>query len=174
MPTPTYVAIAKTVLTTTNTTITFSSIPSTYTDLLLVFSSAVTSTGSTGAYLMFNNEGTGSTLGSSRVLEGRGSSGVTNSAGSGSVNYIDRCNVLNSTTVFSNCEIYIPNYAGSTNKPINITTAVEGNSAGTDVYIDAQASLWRNTAAINRIDLQTSAGSFQANSSFYLYGIKNS
>ncbi len=132
MPTPTYVAIAKTILATTNTTVTFSSIPSTYTDLLLVFSSAVDSTGSTGAYLMFNNEGTGSTLGSNRVLEGRGSSGVTNSAGSGAVNYIDRCNVLNSTTIFSNCEIYIPNYAGSTNKPISITSGVEGNSAGTD------------------------------------------
>ena len=173
MPSPTYVALAKTVLTGSQTTITFSSIPSTYTDLLLVFSSAVGSGGSTGAYLAFNNEGTSGTLGSVRVLEGRGAS-VTNSSGTSSTIYIDRCNVVNVANTFSNAEVYIPNYTTANNKAISITSVVEGNSASTDVYIDLIAALWRNTATINRIDISPSASQFVSGSRFDLYGIKNS
>lgn len=174
MPTPTYVALAKTVLTGTQTTITFSSIPSTYTDLLLVFSSAVGSGGSSGAYLLFNNEGTGATNGSTRVLEGRGISGVTNSSSSSTVIYIDRCNVVNIANNFSSVEVYIPNYTASTNKPVSITSVVENNAADADVYTDVIAALWRNTAAINRIDISPSSSQFVSGSRFDLYGIKNS
>ena len=71
---------------------------------------------------------------------------------------------------FSSIEVYIPNYAGATNKSFSVTSAQEDNQS--EAYIDAVAGLWSQTAAITDIAI-TSANSvdIKSGSSFFLYGI---
>jgi hypothetical protein len=54
MPTATYIALATTTLTTTTSSVTFSSIPATYRDLVLVAAGQTSSTA--GANIQFNND----------------------------------------------------------------------------------------------------------------------
>lgn len=173
MPSPTYVAIAKTVLTGTQATVTFSSIPSTYTDLVLLLS--VRQNAATywqNVNLTFNNDT--SSIYSMRTLTGAGS--VTGSfSTSAAANIVLQAITGDSATAnsFNSGEIYIPNYAGSTNKPISSIQIEETNDTSNN-RLTAQAGLYSSTNAINRIDLATTSGAFMSGSRFDLYGIKNS
>jgi hypothetical protein len=154
-------------------TMSFTSIPATYTDLVLKLTTRDTAvTADTGAVkVTFNSSATGYT---NKNMVGTGSA---TSGGSAGTTYIDAgLNGLmpttgNTASVFSNIEIYIPNYAGSNNKSVSVDTAGENNQANT--YCGLVAGLWSNTAAINRITL-TGASNFVQYSSATLYGIKNS
>ena len=171
MPTPTYTAIAKTVLTGTQATITFSSIHSTCADLILLVNARDNYAAEfSGLYLKLNND-TGSNY-SYIYLRGQSTTASSTSGSQGAPGYIDG-NTATSNT-FGNAELYFPNYTSSNNKPISATMVSEHNSAtaGT-AWIVASANLWRNTAAISQIDL-TAWGSFVSGSRFDLYGIKNS
>lgn len=176
----TYTLIASNTLSSPASTITFSSIPQTYTDLIVRASTRTTSTtifenyteirpnGSTTNRSMTYLNANGSTGESIRpftnwyAIYGFGGSGGGDSAG-------------NTANTFDNYELYIPNYTGSNNKVMSGFGVAEQNSATS--YMSATAGLWRNTAAITSIDIFMTAGSggtFATNSSFYLYGIKNS
>ena len=174
MPAPTYVAIAKTVLTGTQSTVTFSGIPSTYTDLILSVSVRADS-GGTGMYFLLNNEATSATNASYTFIQGNGSS-ASSSRGSASVIFLERSLVPNTNTsnTFSSIDIYIPNYAGSANKIISTTQVLENNTASTDVYVVGQAGRHSTTSAITQLDFKTTSGNFVSGSRFDLYGIKNS
>jgi hypothetical protein len=143
----------------------FSSIPSTYTDLCLKLS--LRSSGAVGDEifgLTFNN-----TAGSitSRFLYGQGVS-----AASLSNVYFAQANGSTSTSsTFGNAEIYIPNYAGSTNKSISNDGVSENNA--TSAVAAFTAALWSQTAAINRITITPNSGSFVQYSTAYLYGVSN-
>lgn len=58
MPTPTYVALATVTLSSSPATITFSSIPNTYRDLVLIFSGKTTSSGTASVEIFFNGDQT--------------------------------------------------------------------------------------------------------------------
>lgn len=172
MPSPTYVALAKTVLTADQTTITFNSIPSTYTDLLLVASIRTTAPAVTGnAFLRVNNDAT--SIYSQTYFRGDGST-----AASGrftTTSFQDASAAVGDTATantFSNHEYYIPNYAGSTNKVISMTAVGETNAA-TGVYIVANAGLYSSTTAVSRLDLIFNTRDAKSGSRFDLYGIKN-
>lgn len=174
MPTPTYVALAKNVLTTSQSSITFSAIANTYTDLVVLVSARQTGTG--GAFVgtakvEFN--GTTTTYSYRELV----STGTTASSVSGTTSaFVVRYSADGATAnTFGNTELYIPNYAGSTNKPISSTNVAENNSS-TDGQsrIAADAGLWSNTAAITSITFTPTSGSIDAGSRFDLYGIKNS
>ena len=173
MPTPTYVALAKTVLTGTQASITFSPIPSTYTDLLILVSarSDRSSQAIDPIKIRFNGATADTNLTSRQVY----ASGT--SAGSQSNAYANTGYATGSATTsntFASIEIYIPNYAGNTNKPISSTSANENNSA-TTYEIDGIAGLWSSTNAITEIILLPNTGpNFVSGSRFDLYGIKNS
>jgi hypothetical protein len=77
------------------------------------------------------------------------------------------------SNTFSNTEIYIPNYAGSTNKVASNFTVQENNTSGSN-QVGVEALLLGNTAAITSLLITPSGASFVTGSSFYLYGIKNS
>jgi len=148
----------------------FTSIPQTYTDLLLFVTARNTGNGS-GLQLRFNG---GNSNYSDRWLEGNGASvsSGTNGAG-GTYGY---CGLIsNSSTTsntFANNFIYIPNYTGSTNKSYSADGVNENNA--TTAYQDLIAGLWSNTAAITQVTLYPSLNSFAQYSTAYLYGIKNS
>jgi hypothetical protein len=168
----TYVAIAKTVLTTTQATITFSSIPSTYTDLLLTISGRSGASSSVGTIKIRFNGATADTNLTSRYL-----SGATGTVGTTSNAYLYAGNLPGSTATsntFCNTEVYLPNYAGSTYKAASITCTSENNSA-TDAWgPEIIAGLFLDTTAITQIELRLLSNSFVSGSRFDLYGIKSS
>ena len=145
----------------------FTSIPSTYTDLILKFSSRFSGSLSF-TQMIFNNSTTGYSY---RSIFGDGSSALSFNA-SGSYFEIQYSPGSSQTaSTFNNVEIYIPNYAGSNKKSISIDAVQENNA--TTAHIVPMASLWDNTAAITSIKLTPNTGTFVENSTAYLYGISN-
>lgn len=170
----TYVALAKTVLTGTQATVTFSSIASTYTDLILVIS-ARTDYASTrdNIFVTVNGSATGY---SETYLYGYNPTAASAALSSQTKWSKIYCNAATSTSnTFSNDELYFSNYSGSTYKTMSGSDAVEGNITTSGTIIAATADLWQNTSAISSITLTPETGpNFVSGSSFYLYGIKNS
>lgn len=159
--------IAKQTLGSSAASVAFSSIPGTYTDLLLTFSARTTNSTVPDGYIGFNSSTANF---SARYLYGTGSG--TGSA-SGVARYLGaQVPTAYTASTFGATEIYIPNYAGSTNKSYSITNTTENNATGS--YLEAIAGLWSNTSAITSIELTLSAGSWAASSSFFLYGITKS
>ena len=151
----------------------FTSIPQTYTDLLIVLSGRSDTVAQTynGVGLTFNGT-SNSTNWSRKQLEGGdgtvGSYTSTTSIGG----YVPAPNATANT--FGSIQIYIPNYTSSNNKLVSIESVTEGNTATTGYYADLLAQTWSNSAAINRVTLTTSPANFVQHSAAYLYGIKNS
>jgi len=147
----------------------FTSIPSTYTDLVLKVSGRQ---GAENAFdITFNGATTSYVV---RRLQGNGSS-ASFSDGSGTTTAIRVIGIASSgstANTFGNSEIYIPNYAGSNNKSVSIDAVNEDNAA--EAYMNLAAGIRSNTAAINQITITPRAGSLAEYSTAYLYGIKNS
>lgn len=164
----TYTLISSNVLTGTAASVTFSSIPATYTDLV-VRASIRTDVGSPNVLLRIN----GATSGfSDNAFRSTGSAvnSLTNTAAS-NYNYGGIANGTSSTTnTFTSLEWYIPSYTASQNKPSSTIGAYENNA--TTAYITAVANLWSNTAAITQLLITQGSGNLVSGSSFYLYGIK--
>lgn len=147
----------------------FSSIPSTYTDLCLKMSTRTSASTITGrAYVAFNGVGTNQTR---RLLLGNGSSA---SSGNATDIATDRGTGDSATaSTFANMEMYVPNYASSNFKSVSIDAVGENNA--TEAYAGLIAGLWSATAAINQITLNPSdGGNWMQYSTATLYGIKNS
>jgi hypothetical protein len=160
----TYTPIATTTITgSSSTTINFTSIPSTYTDLVLVLQGTANSN-YWDLYIRFNSD-TGSNYSVTRLFG--------SSAGAGS-NRLTSDTLIQSTyygnlgTGQSNQILNVMNYANTTT---NKTVLVRANNTANGV--DASVGLYRSTAAINAINLlMFSGGSFQVGTTATLYGIK--
>jgi len=170
----TYVAIATvTVGSSGASTIDFQSIPNTYTDLLLKMSIRTSQANVYGTITMRLN--TSTTSYSSREIVGTGSTAESTSRNVLQNGMYILNAVGNSATAstFGSHEIYIPNYAGSNNKPVSIDAVSENNNV--EAYAALLAGLWSNTSAINQITIYpTSAGGVTISqySTATLYGIK--
>jgi hypothetical protein len=151
------------------TSIDFSSISSSYTDLCFKISARITRSGYVGDIMNISFNGT-STNESSRRLEGNGSSA---SSASNSLLLAYQASTTDATaSTFGNAELYIPNYAGSNYKSASNDGVSENNS--TTAYAGFAANLWSNTAAINQVTFTPDSGSnFVQYSTIYLYGVKN-
>jgi len=73
---------------------------------------------------------------------------------------------------FDSNEIYVPGYATSNDKPTGGTGTQENNAALS--YMNVTAGLFRSASAITSLTIGAQSGNMVADSSFYLYGIKNS
>lgn len=173
----TYVNIATQTLGTASASVTFSSIPSTYTDLVLRASVRTDGSGVTRSlYVQINSTTTGYSLTNIRGNGSAASSFRANSSfdtkwGLGGP-YINAASSTSNT--FSNIELYFTNYAGSTAKVASAFGAQENNSATAgDANVTSTALLNSNTGSITSLVLSSTAGNLVAGSSFYLYGIKN-
>jgi hypothetical protein len=150
----------------------FSSIPSTYTDLCIKFSGRGTVSSTVTSWLMRLNSST--TSYSSKRLYGTGSSVASNDGSGGGV-YLVVSTMPASTgtaSTFGNTDIYIPNYAGSTNKSVSIDDVQENNLS--TAYAELAASLWSNTSAITSISIFPDSGNMAQYSTATLYGISKS
>jgi hypothetical protein len=150
-------------------TISFTSIPQTYTDLLYKISARM-SVDTASVFLRYNGT---TTNGSSIFLVGDGSSVSTGSDGSNQYGPVHGAvNSTKTANTFGNAEIYIPNYTTSNYKSSSTDGVTENNGASTTMAMGA--NLYSNTAAITSIELVSAAGgNFVEYSTAYLYGISN-
>ena len=153
----------------------FTSIPATYTDLKIVASLRDNFADTENAFIIkFNNSSTSDY--DVRTLFGRGGVGTfasASSTGQTSLTLGDAVSNTATASTFNNAEIYIPNYAGSTNKSVSSDIVTEQNASR--AIAKFAAGLRTNTAAITQITLTaTGSASFVQYSTAYLYGIKNS
>jgi hypothetical protein len=165
----TYVRIQSVTVTgATAADIDFQNIPATFDDLLLKLSlRGNRASVDTEAYIKFNNNTSNY---SSKTLYGTGSAASSATSASYPPILMNAANATAST--FASIDIYIPNYAGSTNKSLSSDSVSETNATGAYQYL--VAGLWSNTAVIDRITITPSTDSFVTNSTAVLYGIKKS
>lgn len=151
------------------TSVTFSSIPQGYTDLIVKVS-AKSSRVSANNTDYFKIKLNGSTTGySDRSLYGNGSAAVSESNNATSYGFGFVLNGASSST-FSNFEMYIPNYTSSNYKSWSADGVAEDNA--TSAIAALNANLWSNTAAITSISFESAnSANFLANSTFTLYGV---
>lgn len=174
MANPTMALIASnTVGSSGSASVTFSSIPATYTDLIVYVSARDTSS-AVGQTLAMRLNGDSTTGNYSWIrLEGNG---ATASSGSGlSDNALVAGATVGSTATantFDSSYIYISNYLSANYKSMSFDTVSENNA--TTAYADLNAGLWKTTNPITSITLYGTSGNFVQYSTFYLYGIKNS
>jgi hypothetical protein len=159
MPTPTYTSLATVTLAGTANSVTFSSIPATYRDLVLVFDGFTTST-NVGGYLQYN----GDTANNYSFVAVFG----TGSSASSDQNNTTNSSIFNFTTTTSKSTsvVHIMDYSATDKHK----TAVS-KSGQADGYVLAYASRWANTAAITSVLVSVNGGNYAAGSTFSLYGI---
>jgi hypothetical protein len=160
--------------TSTSSSVTFSSIPQTYTDLKLVCSTRQDGNAD-GNQLSITFNGSSSGY-SRRLIFGYGSSYSTAGATSEAFARIAFAESSTYTSnTFNNFEIYIPNYTSANYKSFSSDAVSEGNT--TTIYAQAlYAGLWSNTAAITSLTISddgSTGTNFASGSTFYLYGISN-
>ena len=159
---PTYEPIAtQTVSGSSTGTVTFTSIPSTYTDIVVIINAGYLSDSRDITWRINNN--TGSNY-SGTVASGNGTSATSS-------------RYLSQNKHFTNCLgfpdagtgiIYLMNYANTT----TFKTAISRAGTTTNVT-QVNSHLWQLTDAINRLDFFPNvSGNFLSGSTFTLYGIK--
>ena len=141
--------------------ITFSSIPQTFTDLYLTLSLRSGETGVTTATIDLN-----STAPTARYLRGNGAT-----ASSGTAPELLFNGSTTTANTFSNAGVLIPNYTSSNQKSGSVDLVVENNSASTSVYQYIYALLWNVTSAVTSITITDDYNQFVQYSSATLYGI---
>ena len=169
----TYKLIASTTYTSSGSRIiTFSSIPATYTDLLLRVSARSDTAATTTQGYFWISYPTGGT-GSSLRLIGSGSAvSSTTFSGAYQAFQTSSINAASSTAnTFSSVDCYIPNYLSSNNKSVSIDGATEDNSSS--ALIEFTAGLINTTSAITSVSFEVAAGNLVTGTTAYLYGISN-
>lgn len=163
----TYTPIATTTLSSTQTTVTFSSISGSYTDLILV--AVMKTTGANYQPILRYNSDSGSNY-SSTTVWGNGSSAGSNRHTNQNGIYANPGSGIGTAGEFMPWIINIMNYSNTT----TYKTSVERFN-NTPSVVNAGVGLWRNTAAITSVSLVAEAGSndFQIGSTFTLYGVKS-
>jgi len=158
----TYVSIATQTLGSTATSITFSSIAGTYTDLVIVADAG----DATPAFLKLQFNGDTGANYSNTVLRGDGAAAGSQRHSGNTFIYCDVYANLQGTLGQAPHRIQIMNYANTTT---NKTCLIRADNAGlgTEVIV----GLWRSTAAITSVTLFVTGGTFMVGSTFTLYGI---
>ena len=159
----TYEKIQSTTLGSAASTITFSSIPNTFTDLRLVI--VCTTSAETNMCLQFNDITT--TVYSGTFLRGNGASATSGKLTNWDSVVLDTP-TSTSTTIPHLFTADIFSYAGSTNKSVLGTMSADRNGSG---GVNASVSLWRNTAAITKITIYGAGANLNAGTTATLYGI---
>lgn len=162
----TYKPIQSIVLSTTATQVLFSNIPQDYTDI--VIRSSYTSTADDLPFIRFGSNDAidaGTNYGY-RYLRGNGSTAAGGGASGANQIYVGYSN-----TGQSNFHIHINGYSNTTLNKVTLSKGDDATNNGTYVYVGE----WRNTGAIKHVSINigNSGASFQAGSTFDLYGIKS-
>jgi hypothetical protein len=168
MPTSTYTPIATYSANGSQTSVTFGSggtLPQTYTDLVLVVSTKLSSGGANNDSIQFNGDTSSSTY-SFTVLYGTGSSAASYRRYSGGTAFAgividDTTSTENNVSIFN-----IQNYTSS------IYKTVVGRYSAVTSTVGGIVGLWQNTSAITSIKVNAAGVAWATGSTFTLYGIK--
>lgn len=156
----TYEPIATTTLSSNAASTTFTSIPSTYTDLIIIVQGYMTA--DENVYLQFNSD-TASNY-SNTTLGGDASSAFSNRTSNQSKLLVG--GLFTSSTGQAIHHVF--NYANTTT---NKTVLTRSDTAGN--IVQARVGLWRSTSAITSILIGAdSSSNFISGATFTLYGIK--
>jgi hypothetical protein len=172
----TYSLISSNVLSSSAASVTFSTIPATYTDLVLRCS--VRSTHAGGNDLLQVNFNSDSPTSGTKYSDTYLNTPSMSQNGGGDTNQSIFFQVKfpassSTSNIFSSTEIYIPSYTVSQNKPMSINNRWE-NDDSTNADILAMAAYYQDTTAISGITISPYlTASLESGSSFYLYGISN-
>jgi hypothetical protein len=162
MPLPsTMTPIATSTLSANATTVTFSNIPQTYTDLFIVVN--MIGVGASNPGLRFNSDG-GANYSASAV-SGSGTA-------ASSYRYTNDTNMkfhnsgANFDNVWNTFTGQVMNYSNSTTNK-TVLARLSSNE------VDAAVGLWRSTAAITSVSVITHTNNFGSGSTFTIYGVKS-
>lgn len=153
--------VSSTVTGSSTTTITFSSIPATYTDLVVV--SNYKSAGNNYLMMRFNGD-TGTNYSRTEML-GTGSS-ITNFRGTNEA-YAYISSTYAPTGTMGTFVTHIMNYANT-----GVFKTLISSANNTDIGPSSVVNLWRSTSAINTILITPIGTGYDVGSTFTLYGIK--
>lgn len=153
----TYEPIATTTTTGTNS-ITWSSIPATYTDLIVIAGGYETP----NAYFIMRLNGDSGSNYSRTALRGNGSTASSARASNENGWFPD----FSTNTSVAIC--HIMNYSNSTTYKTML-----GRFNNSDNIVVAQVNLWRNTAAVNEVKLLSPTAGNNLIGTFTIYGIKS-
>ena len=151
-------------------TITFSSIPATYTHLQIrmLTRGSLAATGS-NVNVRFNSDST--SVYRTHWLDGNGATAIGEDSGATDLIYLGYGAAANATASVFGVGVWdILDYK-NTNKftTCRSLSGFDNNGSG---FIGLISGLWRNTAAITQIDITPNSGNFAQYSQFALYGIK--
>lgn len=166
----TYEPISTQTLGSDSASVTFSSIPSTYTDLILVGSYGGTNTSSVMGFRCNSDSGTNY---SGTNLDGTGSTAQSHRSSNTTYGFVTFDIGVSSTV--GNC-ISVTHFMNYSNTTTYKTVLSRSSEADASTYPGAEASvsLWRNTSAISTITIALqSSGNIKTGSSFTLYGVKS-
>ena len=173
MPTFTQIGSAVTVGAGGALSIDFTSIPATYTDLVLKTSLRCTTIPGYNLARMklkINSSTSGYT---NRLVYAIGNAVGSEATVTDSISYFYAVGSDSTASTFGSTDFYIPNYAGSTNKSTSLDTVTE-NNASTGVALALSAGLLSNPAAITGLSITSSDGfTIAQHSTAYLYGVSN-
>lgn len=157
----TYEKIATTTLSSATATVTFSSISGAYTDLVAICNFGASSAGQDFAFTI--NGDTGTNYSGTRI-RGNGTSASSDRYSNTARLVVDTTGV--STTLQATDIINIQNYSNTTTYK---TVLCRANDAS--ISTEAQAALWRSTAAVTSLSFAMTSGNLLSGSTFTLYGI---
>ena len=173
-PSGAYDSIASTTLGSAQSSITFSSIPSTYTHLQIRFSAR--SSVIERINLTFNSD-TGSTQYTAHRLYGYfdGTNMITGSNAridKAAIWVMSASGVPTTTSVFAGGVIDVLDYSNTNKYKTTRTLAGYDDNGTTGQFVTFDSGFWKSTSAVSSLTMTMESGSFQQYSSFALYGIK--
>ena len=170
-PTGAYDALATVILTGTQSTITFSGIPNTYTHLQLR-SNILTSTTGCIVYLQMNGDATsGNYIRHNLTGQGTSASAGAQVTSQTKINIFgDQVGTGNTSTPTAIILDLLDYGSSNKNKTIRALSGSDQNGGG---EIELISGAWLNsTTAVNSLTITTNSTSFATNSTFSLYGVK--
>lgn len=160
MPTMTYTPLATVTLASTASSVTFSSIPATYRDLILVVNAS--SSIQTELFLRLNSD-TGSNYNTVR-MQGNGSiTGSASTANATGARLNGNGDIM--TTLSFNALIQFLDYSATDKHKSGLSRTNSANG------VDACAFRWANTNAVSTVLAYPATGTFSSGSTFNLFGV---
>jgi len=152
-------------------TFTFNSIPATYTDLIIIGRDFLSPSGTPGVSLRFNNDSASNY--SANTMEYRAQNSTNLGATVSNATYINSGSNVGFSSTSNQFGVIIINIFQYSNSSVfkNVNFKY-GQLEGSYPGIVIGSGIWKNTNAINSINITAQTGNFQSGASFTVYGIK--
>lgn len=150
--------------------VSFTSVPQGFTDLLVVGSARIAgAVVRDGVLMRFNGDSTSANYQFNWMYSVNGSLGTPGAGNISGILAFEAPGASSTANTFGNAACYIPNYTGSTQKSTSTDAVGENNAAAATIYLNA--GRWNSTAAITSITILNPSSNLVEGSTFSLYGI---